>query len=38
MNLELLNPLPIAVYMSQAESLQLLQKVSPKLGKAYVGL
>jgi hypothetical protein len=37
-NLELLSYLPIAVYMSQAERLQLLQKAPPKVEKAYVGL
>jgi hypothetical protein len=37
-SLELLSRLPIAVYMSQTESLRLLQKAPPKLSKAYVGL
>jgi hypothetical protein len=30
--------LPAVVYMCQAESLQLLQRAPPKLGKAYAGV
>jgi hypothetical protein len=37
MSLELQSHLPIAVRMSQAESLHLLQKAPPRLGKAYAG-
>jgi hypothetical protein len=37
-NLELLSHLLDVVYMSQDESLQLLQKVIPKLGKACASL
>jgi hypothetical protein len=37
-SLELLIHLPAIVYMSQAKSLQLLQKAPTKLGKAYGGL
>jgi hypothetical protein len=37
-NSELLSHLPFTVYMSQTESLQLLQKALPKLGKACVSL
>jgi hypothetical protein len=37
-NLALLSRLPIAICMSQAESLQLLQKDLPKLGKACAGI
>jgi hypothetical protein len=37
-NSELLSHLPIAVCMSWAESLQLLQKALYKLGKAYAHL
>jgi hypothetical protein len=33
-----LSHLPIALYMSQAESLRLLQKAPPKPGKAYASL
>jgi hypothetical protein len=38
MNLELLSRLPIAVYITQVESLRLLEKDPLKLVKAYVGL
>jgi hypothetical protein len=37
-NLEFRSRLPIAVDMSQAESLRLLQKAPPKLGKNYASL
>jgi hypothetical protein len=37
-NLELQSHLPAVVYMSQTESLRLLQKVPPKLGKAYASV
>jgi hypothetical protein len=37
-SLELMSHLPASVYTSQAESLQLLQKTSPKSGKAYANL
>jgi hypothetical protein len=36
--LELLSHLPVTVYMSQAESLRLLQNALPKLGKDCVGI
>jgi hypothetical protein len=38
MKLELLSHLPVVVYMSETESLQLLQKAPPKVGKAYASL
>jgi hypothetical protein len=37
-SLELLSYPPVVVYTSQAESLRLLEKAPPKLGKVNAGL